>query len=203
MIMAKIKGFKSEAPVKGFPMLPKGAYVCGIKNVKIDGDAPDQQIVFRVDIIEGDEAGYFTKRYNHDKENAQQYEAKYKGDFKVQIPNADNAKRQHPEWDLKKLNNTVWAIEQSNPGFRWDGDTEHIGQFKGNTVGINMQYGTFNGSGFTRIGQFCVAEDVRKGIVPPMKDLPDRMSGDDTQASAPAATDPSGFTPVETDELPF
>ena len=203
MIMAKIKGFKSEAPVKGFPMLPKGAYVCGIKNVKIDGDAPDQQIVFRVDIIEGDEAGYFTKRYNHDKENAQQYEAKYKGDFKVQIPNADNAKRQHPEWDLKKLNNTVWAIEQSNPGFRWDGDTEHIGQFKGKTVGINMQYGTFNGSGFTRIGQFCVAEDVRKGIVPPMRDLPDRMSGDDTQASAPAATDPSGFTPVETDELPF
>ena len=203
MIMAKIKGFKSEAPVKGFPMLPKGAYVCGIKNVKIDGDAPDQQIVFRVDIIEGDEAGYFTKRYNHDKENAQQYEAKYKGDFRIQIPNADNAKRQHPEWDLKKLNNTVWAIEQSNPGFRWDGDTEHIGQFKGKTVGINMQYGTFNGSGFTRIGQFCVAEDVRKGIVPPMKDLPDRMSGDDTQASAPAATDPSGFTPVETDELPF
>ena len=72
MIMAKIPGFKSEAPVKGFPMLPKGAYVCGIKNVKIDGDAPDQQIVFRVDIIEGDEAGYFTKRYNHDKDNAQQ-----------------------------------------------------------------------------------------------------------------------------------
>ena len=45
--MAKIKGFKSEAPVKGFPMLPKGAYVAGIKNVKIDGEAPDQQIVFR------------------------------------------------------------------------------------------------------------------------------------------------------------
>jgi hypothetical protein len=201
--MAKIPGFKSEAPVKGFPMLPKGAYVCGIKNVKIDGDAPDQQIVFRVDIIEGDEAGYFTKRYNHDKENAQQYEAKYKGDFKVQIPNADNAKRQHPEWDLKKLNNTVWAIEQSNPGFRWDGDTEHIGQFKGKTVGINMQYGTFNGSGFTRIGQFCVAEDVRKGIVPPMKDLPDRMSGDSAPATPEAAADPSGFTPVETDELPF
>ena len=202
--MAKIKGFKSEAPVKGFPMLPKGAYVAGIKNVKIDGEAPDQQIVFRVDIIEGEQAGYFTKRYNHDKENAQQYDAKYKGDYKVQIPNANNAKREHIEWDLKKLNNTVWAIEQSNPGFRWDGDTDTIGQFKGKTVGINMQYGTFNGIGFTKIGAFCVAEDARNGIVPPMKDLPDRMSGDNTRASAPAA-DPSGFTPVEvdTDELPF
>ena len=52
--MAKIKGFKSEAPAKGFPMLPKGAYVAGIKNVKIEGEAPDQQIVFRVDVIEGE-----------------------------------------------------------------------------------------------------------------------------------------------------
>lgn len=197
--MAKIPGFKSEAPAKGFPMLPKGAYVAGIKNVKIDGEAPDQQIVFRVDVIEGEQAGYFTKRYNHDKDNAQQYDPKYKGDFKVQIPNPDNERRR-TEWDLKKLNNTVWAIETSNPGFKWDGDTDHIGQFKGKIVGINMQYGTYNGVGYTRIGQFCVADDVRKGIVPPMKDLEDRMGG--APASAPAA-DPSGFTPVETEELPF
>ena len=199
--MAKINGFKSEAPAKGYPMLPKGAYVAGIKNVKIDGKEPDQQIVFRVDIIEGDAAGYFTKRYNHDKDNAQNYEAKYKGDFKIQIPNPANDRRQHPEWDLKKLNNTVWAIEQSNPGFHWDGDTDHIGQFKDKTVGINMQYGTYNGSGFTKIGQFCVADDVRKGIVQPMKDLEDRMSPAETPA-APAA-EPGGFTQVETDELPF
>lgn len=198
--MAKIPGFKSEAPAKGFPMLPKGAYVAGIKNVKIDGEAPDQQIVFRVDIIEGEQAGYFTKRYNHDKDNAQQYDPKYKGDFKIQIPNPDNERRR-TEWDLKKLNNTVWAIETSNPGFKWDGDTDHIGQFKGKTVGINMQYGTYNGVGYTRIGQFCVADDVRKGIVPPMKDLEDRMG--DAQASASAAAAPAGFTPVETEELPF
>lgn len=201
--MAKIAGFNPQAPAKGYPMLPKGAYVAGIKNVKIEGTEPDQQIVFRVDIIEGEQAGYFTKRYNHDKENAQQYDAKYKGDFRIQIPNAANPKREHVEWDEKKLNNTVWAIQQSNPGFFWDGDTDHIGQFKGKIVGINMQYGTFNGVGFTRIGHLCVAEDARKGLVPPMKDLPDRMSGDNAQTSVTAAADPSGFTPVETEELPF
>ena len=199
--MAKIPGFKSEAPAKAFPMLPKGAYVAGISNVKIDGKEPDQQIVFRVDIVEGEHTGYFTKRYNHDKDAGGNYDVKYKGDFKIQIPNPDNAKRQHPEWDLKKLNNMVWAIEQSNPGFKWDGDTDHIGQFKGKTVGINMQYGTYNGVGYTRIGQFCVADDVRKGIVSPMKDLEDRMG--DAPASAPAAAAPAGFTPVETEELPF
>ena len=98
----------------------------------------------------------------------------------------------------------MWAIEQSNPGFRWDGDTDHVGQFKGKTVGINMQYGTFNGVGFTKIGQFCVAEDVRNGLVQPMKDMPDRMGDAPASAYAPAA-DPSGFTPVEidTEELPF
>jgi len=54
---------------------------------------------------------------------------------------------------------------------------------------------------FTKIGRLEVADDVRKGIIQPMKDLPDRMSGD---AAAPS-TVPSGFTPVEMDtsELPF
>ena len=42
--MAKIPGLNPEAPAKGYPMLPKGAYVAGITNVKIDGKAPDQQI---------------------------------------------------------------------------------------------------------------------------------------------------------------
>lgn len=201
--MAKIPGLKPEAPVKGFPMLQKGPYVAGISNVKIDGNEPDQQIVFRVDIIEGEQTGYFTKRYNHDKDAGGNYEVKYKGDYKVQIPNPDNPKRQHPEWDLKKLNNTVWAIEQSNPGFHWDGDTDHIGQFKGKTVGINMQYGTYNGIGFTRIGKFEVADDVRRGIVEPMRDLEDRMSPAEAPAAPAADAAPAGFTPVETEELPF
>ena len=199
--MAKINGFKSEAPKKGFAMLPEGAYVCGIKNVKIDGKAPDQQIVLRLDIIEGDWAGYYTKRYNHDKENADKYDAKYKGDFRIQIPDADNTKRQHPEWDLKTLNNSIWCIEQSNPGFHFDGDTDHIGQLKGKIVGINVRGGSYNGSEYTQIGKLEVADDVRNGLVKPMKRKPDTMGTVDN--TAPAAVDPSGFTPVDTDELPF
>ena len=194
--MAKIPGFKSEAPAKGFPMLQKGAYVAGIKNVKIDGEAPDQQIVFRVDVIEGEQAGYFTKRYNHDKDNAQQYDPKYKGDFKVQIPNTDNERRR-TEWDLKKLNNTVWAIETSNPGFKWDGDTDHIGQFKGKTVGINVREGSYNGNPYTQIGRLEVADDVRKGIVETMK--PKKPSGQ----TVTGVDEQTGFVGVETDELPF
>ena len=77
----KINGFKSEAPSKGFQMLPTGAYVAGITNVKIEGTEPDQRIVLRLDIIEGEHAGYFTKRYQSESGNSSgKYEVKYKGD---------------------------------------------------------------------------------------------------------------------------
>ena len=132
--MAKIPGFKSEAPAKGFPMLPKGAYVAGIKNVKIDGEAPDQQIVFRVDVIEGEQAGYFTKRYNHDKDNAQQYEPKYKGDYKIRIPNEANTKSQYPESDIRRFNDMIYRIEQSNDGYHWDWNEKGL---EGLLVGIS------------------------------------------------------------------
>lgn len=196
----KINGFKSEAPRKGFPMLPKGAYVAGITNVKIEGTEPDQRIVLRMDIIEGEHAGYFTKRYQHESGNGSgEYEVKYKGDYRIQIPNPRNAKRQHPEWDERKLNTSIWCIEQSNPGFHWDGDTDHIMDLNGKVVGISMQYGTFNGTGYTTIGRLEVADDVRKGIVREMRDRPDRMS----DATAATVDQPAGFTAVEDVELPF
>lgn len=196
--MAKISGFKSEAPSAAYPMLPAGAYVCGIQNVKIDGQAPDQQIVIRLEIIEGEWAGYWTKRYQHDSQAGGKYDAKYKGDFRIQIPDDRNPKRQHPEWDLRTLNNSIWCIENSNPGFRWDGDTDHIMDLKGKVVGVNVREGVYNGNVFTQIGRLEVADDVRKGIVKPMKPRTDNSSLPATTPTDPA----TGFAQVET-ELPF
>ena len=51
--MKAYEGFKSEKSGNSFPMLPVGAYVCEIKNVKLDGAEPDQQLVLRLEIIEG------------------------------------------------------------------------------------------------------------------------------------------------------
>lgn len=198
--MAKINGFKSEAPLTAYPMLPAGAYVCGIQNVKIDGTAPDQRIVLRLDIIEGEWPGYYTKRYQHDSQSAAgKYPVNYKGDFRIQIPDERNTKRQHPEWDLRTLNTSIWCIERSNDGFHWDGDTDHIGDLKGKTVGINVREGSYNGNPYTQIGRLEVVNDVRNGIVKPMKPKADRGDAADTPATDPA----SGFTMVETEELPF
>ena len=195
MIMSKIKGFKSEAPVKGFPMLPKGAYVCGIKNVKIDGDAPDQQIVFRVDIIEGDEAGYFTKRYQHDSQMGGMYPARYKGDYKLRIPNPQSSS-QYPETDVRRMNDMIFRVESSNPGFHWDGDETKL---KGKVVGISMQDDEYNGNPFTRIARLEIANDVRNGIVKVMKP---RKRQEQT-ATAPVLDAQTNFPIVETEELPF
>lgn len=193
--MKQFDGFKSEASGKKFLMLPAGTYVAGIKNVKIDGAEPDQQLVLRLDIIEGEYAGYYTKRWEHDSANAglqQQYQAKYKGDLRLQIPNPENGRRSHPEWDVRAFNNAVWCIEQSNPGYKWDWNEAGL---KGKVVGINVREGVFNGIAYTQIGRLEVADDVRKGIVPTM--APRKESG-----QAPAAA-PAGFTQVEDSEVPF
>ena len=197
MTMKQYEGFKSEASGKKYPMLPAGTYVAGIKNVKIDGQEPDQQLVLRLDIIEGEYAGYYTKRYENDSQSAgydQQYQAKYKGDLRIQVPNPDNTKRSHPEWDVRTFNNAIYCIEQSNPGYKWDWDEKKL---KGKTVGINVREGTYNGNVYTQIGRLEVAEDVRQGIVETMK--PKKPSGQ-TVTGVDAQT---GFTGVETDELPF
>lgn len=195
--MKQFDGFKSEASGKKFPTLPAGTYVAAIKNVKIDGKEPDEQLVLRLDVIEGDWAGYYTKRYENDSSKAgfqQQFQAKYKGDLRIQIPNPDNSRRDHPEWDIRTFNNAIYCIEQSNPGYKWDWDEKKL---KGKTVGINVREGIYNGNTYTQIGRLEVADDVRKGIVEVMR--PKAPTG-----SAPVQENTSaGFTPVEVDELPF
>lgn len=201
--MKAFDGFKSEASAKKYPMLPAGTYVAAIKNVKIDGAEPDQQLVLRLEIIEGEWAGYFTKRYEHDSQGAglqQQYQAKYKGDLRLQIPNPENGRRTHPEWDVRTFNNAIWAIEQSNPGYRWDWNEAGL---KGKTVGINVREGTYNGIAYTQIGRLEVAQDVRKGIVETMRPKADRQAAGGVVEVPEKPSVPGGFTPVETDELPF
>ena len=199
MIMKAYEGFKSEASGSAYPMLPVGAYVCEIKNVKIDGKEPDQKLILRLDIVEGEHTGYYTKRYEHDAgRNAQNhmYVTKYKGDFTLNIPNPDNTKREHPEWDIKVFNNMVFCVEQSNEGYTWDWNEKSL---KGKLVGINVRAGTYNGNPYTQIGKLETVKDVRAGVCKPMKPKPDTNP---PTAEASADSTPS-FTEVETDELPF
>ena len=184
--MKPFAGFKSEAISNRPKMLPAGPYVAVIKAVKIDGQEPDQQLVLRVDVSEGEYKDYFMNRYKRENESGK-YEVKYKGDFKLRIPNPENTKALYPESDLRNFNDAMYRIESSNPGYKWDWEERGL---IGKTVGINMQEREYNGNLFTRIGRLENADDVRKGIVKPM---PSKVSTD-------AA---SGMTVVQQEELPW
>ena len=193
--MKAIEGFKTEAPAISYPMLPKGLYVAKINNVKIDGEAQDQRLVIRLDITEGEYAGYYTKRYNADRERGGQYEPKYKGDYSIQIPDQGNPRRTHYDWDVRAFSNAMWAIEQSNPGYHWDWNETGL---KGKAVGINVRGGTYNGKPYTSIGRLESIQMIKDGTAKLMNDAKPRG---DAQNSADTVV--SGAVVVTDDELPF
>ena len=191
--MKPIDGFMVEAPAQSYPMLPKGLYIAGITNVRIEGTAPDQQLVLRVDIIEGEYTGYYTKRYKNDSQGTGRFEVRYKGDYRLQIPDQANTRRVHYDWDMKAFNSAIWAIEDSNPGYHWDWNEQGR---KGKTVGINVRQGSYNGNPYTMIGRLESVTKIKEGkcrVMPDMKPRGDAVAAD---ASLPA------FTAVE-EEIPF
>lgn len=192
--MISFEGMKAEASSAGYPMLPAGPYIAKITGVHIDGEAPNQSLVIRTEITEGEYKDYFTKRYQNDSQG--KYTAKYKGDYRLRIPHpASNSA--YPESDKRRFNDAIFRIETSNPGYHFDGDEK---KFIGKAVGINMQAGTYNDAPFTTIGRFETVDDIRKGLIKEMKPKKPRYS-DDYQAPQEAA--PAGFTPVEDVEIPF
>ena len=194
--MKQFSGFKSEDRKSGFGQLPAGPYVAVIKAVRLEGEEPDQRLILRMDIAEGENTGYFLKRYKHDSEKGGKYDARYKGDFRIRIPNDENKNALYPESDKANFNKCIYRIEESNPGYRWDWNEQGL---VGKLVGINMQEDEYNGFRFTKIGQLEIADDVRKGIVQPMK--PKVPRGDAWEP--PVVDEQSGFIQVNTDEVPF
>lgn len=200
--MKAYNGFKAEASSAApFPMLPAGPYVGQIRAVKLDGAEPDQTLILRLEVSEGPEAGYFTKRYNHDKDAGGSFTPRYKGDLRLRVPNLENASDQYPQTTLKRFQDAIFRIESSNPGYHWDWNEYGL---VGKTVGFSMREGTYNDVPYTTVARLETADDVRKGLVNPMQPSKPRYS-EDYPAAQPAAAPASSpqFTVVETDELPF
>ena len=195
--MIKFDGMKAEASRGGSSMLPPGPYIAQIRAVHIDGAEPNQTLILRVDVTEGDYKDFFTNKYNADKAAGGQYAAKYKGDYKLRIPHP-KSNSQYPDSDKRKFNDAIYRIEQSNPDYHWDGDETKL---KGKAVGINMRAGVYNDRDYTSIGRLEIVEDIRKGLIKAMNPAKPRYSPDYQQQAQEA---PAGFTPVEDDtEIPF
>lgn len=196
--MKPIEGFKAEQNSASFPMLPKGLYTAKIMGAKVEGNAPDQRLIIRLDISEGEFIGYYSRRYKADQARGSQYTVKYKGDYVLQVPDKSNPNRQKYEWqydqDVRTFSGAIWAIEQSNPGYHWDWNEDGL---KGKSVGINVCEGTYNGNPYTRIGRLESLEEMKAGKVKVMKDMKPR--GD----AQPAQSAPETFTRVDEEDIPF
>ena len=98
--MAMLQGIQGANNVQektfggsAFAPLPAGGYVCKILNVGVDKTAGGKPFIkFRIDVAEGEQAGYFQKRFNADASSP--YGQKWKGVYKLFLPSftGDNEK---------------------------------------------------------------------------------------------------------------
>lgn len=133
---------------KGAERLPSGCYVGKVVGAV---DFPDKQYIrLEIDIAEGDFAGYFEERGW----NGRYYYGSYK------------------ESALGLFKSMFLRYEESNPGWKFDGDEHNAAQFRGRLVGIVLREEEYEKDGEVkcsqRIGKLVAAQDVRNGSAKPM-----------------------------------
>jgi len=201
--MIKYDGMKAEeSKSSSYGQLPAGPYVAKVLKAEIEGTYPDQQLKLALDVVEGEYKDFFMNKFTEARKAGSKYgEVKFKGVYKLRIPNSDNPNAKYPESDQRRMNDLIYRFQSSNQGFHFDGDEQKL---VGKIVGINMQEDSYNGNPFTRIGKLETADDVRKGLVKAMKPRERKDAAPDPLAPT-TTTATTGFTQVEinTAELPF
>lgn len=188
--MKAFNGYEPKYQAPGgnnFDPLPAGAYVGRIYGAKAD----EQALTLQVDVVEGEFAQYFHKRFDADKDST--YGQKYKGTFRLSIPNGDG----NDDWKIRAFNSSIGAIELSNPGYKWDWNEAGL---KGKAIGLNVREREWEMNGntgvTTEIGALVPVEDVKAGKVKPMKKR-------GLKGGSSANTANGGFMEVNVEDIPF
>ena len=199
---SKFSGFKPSQPTGERLTLPAGIYEGHIIAARVDmaNNVPTLQI--RVDIDKGEFKDFFNRQYAAAQNG--QFPAKYKGVFRVQLP--DGADPQHDGWRQHQLEGLVWALEDGNPGYKWDWDENKL---KGLKVGLNVRERDYYYQGrtgtTTEIGRL---ESVSKVNDPDESQRPRPMKKRELSARDKAKMEKdnasaAGFVMVESEELPW
>lgn len=158
--------------------LPSGPYVGKVVGAL---DVPDKQYVrLEIDVAEGDYAKHFEERGW----NGRYYYGSYK----------DTA--------LGMFKAMFLRFEESNPGWKFDGDEHNAGQFRGLLVGIVLRDEEYEDRGTgevkcsQKIGKLVAAQDVRNGSAKPMEKK--LLNG-----SAQAVLKPDAVPAAVYDDVPF
>lgn len=183
--------------------LPLGAYVCQVKQCRVQDNDYGSQLAILFDIQEGEYKGYFADDYAAN----QQQDKKWKGVLRIWLPKDDGSEKD--EFTKSVLKGMVTAFENSNPGFSWNWYEKSL---EGKQIGVlfrNEEWEYDGKSGWAvRPFRAISVTSVREGkfSLPKDKPLVNKASGASYQAPAPAYVPPSdtnGFVKVDDDELPF
>lgn len=175
--------------------LPLGAYVCKVKQCRVQDNDYGSQLAMLFDIAEGEYNGY----YNQDFTANTSENKKWRGLMRVWLPKDDGSDKD--ELTKRIFKGFVTAFEQSNIGYRWDWNENSL---VGKTIGIlyrNEEW-DYNGKHGWAVRPFKAisAEAVREGNYTIPKDKP---MNNGTSAPVAPANSPAGYTEVEDDDLPF
>ena len=193
---------KESAKRQESKKLPKGAYVCQIKNVQyVNGeDGKSDRIDILFDISEGDFKDFFKEQYD----NNTLEDKKWKGRKSIYIPKDDGSDKD--EWTKNTFAKWTNAFEDSNDGYKWDWKES---KWKGLTVGI-----VFGETGTVIEGREIVyveprfavsADSVRNGSAPSAKFVSKNGYGDGSAqlASASASDEFMKVPETSAEEIPF
>lgn len=199
MIRNNTQNFNAHSTGSNKPdALPAGIYEAIIKGARVE-DTPwgGQRLILVLDVCQGEHKDHYQNLFDWETKNSN-YQPKWKGTLRQNIPLGDGSEKD--SWTQRSLEGLVWAIEQSNPGYHWDWDETKL---KGKVVGINVrnkewEYNDMTGW-TTEICRLESLDEVRAGKVKVAKDKPLA----NRTAEIPATDAQSGFTAVETSDLPF
>lgn len=202
-----------EATYTANEPLPAGGYVCRIMGAEVKYNDWGDQLIISYDVAEGEHMGHFADNYRN--QSDAYGEKKWKGNFRLNIPNKD--KNKYFESTQRTFNNFLFALEDSNHGYNFDWDEKSL---KNKLIGLlvrEKEWEMMGRTGWTT--EACTAVStakIRSGdfAVPKAKPLPQKDSGDyyskgrglpgvDYQVGRGSAAQGAPIPMESDDDLPF
>ena len=179
----KYAGYEAKKSGGYIQLPPEGSYIGQIQAVRVEKtyDKTHDQLVLLLDITEGEYANRYTEQYNDAKERYP--DTKNQGVFRIAIPEENDPAEL--AWMKSKFEGSLWAVEQSNPGYAWDWDEKKLA---GKKVGFSVRKSFYTGKDkdgnpvdreTTEIGRLESIDEVKAGKVKPMQPRDSRTNKTD------------------------
>lgn len=158
-----------------FQMLPKGAYVVKIVDVKAQDNksGSGQQLKIAFDIAEGEYKGFYRKQFDNNTNEDKRWP--FDAVYSISIP-SDNT----PEWMSEQFFTFLANVEDSNAGYVFNGDeTKLKGKLFGGLFHNEQSEANGNVYNHTRLKWTKTADDIRNnnyGSLPKDKLIEKRSS---------------------------